>query len=159
MNSIELKNVTKRLKGNTVLDDITFTFESGNIYGLYGRNASGKTMLLRAIAGLIYPNSGEVRIHDDDVGVGLEELVLLELAVVGVDDGEGAAGCVRGGDGGADDHGSSRLVGHGLGRVKYLAASDAHHDVAAGPLHDGRDAVDLLPGALAVEDLKLTAGL
>ena len=28
MNSIELKNVTKRLKGNTVLDDITFTFES-----------------------------------------------------------------------------------------------------------------------------------
>ena len=45
MNSIELKNVTKRLKGNTVLDDITFTFESGNIYGLYGRNASGKTML------------------------------------------------------------------------------------------------------------------
>ena len=49
MNSIELKNVTKRLKGNTVLDDITFTFESGNIYGLYGRNASGKTMLLRAI--------------------------------------------------------------------------------------------------------------
>ena len=46
MNSIELKNVTKRLKGNTVLDDITFTFESGNIYGLYGRNASGKTMLL-----------------------------------------------------------------------------------------------------------------
>ena len=45
MNSIELKNVTKRLKGNTVLDDITFTFESGSIYGLYGRNASGKTML------------------------------------------------------------------------------------------------------------------
>ena len=63
MNSIELKNVTKKLKGNTVLDDITFTFESGNIYGLYGRNASGKTMLLRAIAGLIYPNSGEVRIE------------------------------------------------------------------------------------------------
>ena len=28
MNSIELKNVTKRLKGNTVLDDVTFTFES-----------------------------------------------------------------------------------------------------------------------------------
>ena len=47
MNSIELKNVTKRLKGNTVLDDVTFTFESGSIYGLYGRNASGKTMLLR----------------------------------------------------------------------------------------------------------------
>ena len=63
MNSIELKNVTKRLKGNTVLDDVSFNFESGSIYGLYGRNASGKTMLLRAIAGLIYPNSGEVRIE------------------------------------------------------------------------------------------------
>ena len=31
MNSIELKNVTKRLKGNTVLDDVTFTFESGKV--------------------------------------------------------------------------------------------------------------------------------
>ena len=64
MNSIKLKNVTKRLKGNTVLDDVTFTFESGNIYGLYGRNASGKTMLLRAIASLIYPNSGEIKIKE-----------------------------------------------------------------------------------------------
>ena len=87
MNSIELKNVTKRLKGNTVLDDVTFTFESGNIYGLYGRNASGKTMLLRAIAGLIYPNSGEVRIegkilHKDisfpeSMGIIIERMELL----------------------------------------------------------------------------------
>ena len=70
MNSIELKNVTKRLKGNTVLDDVSFNFESGSIYGLYGRNASGKTMLLRAIAGLIYPNSDEVRIEGEDSAQG-----------------------------------------------------------------------------------------
>lgn len=36
------------------------TMESGKIYGLFGRNGSGKTMLLRLIAGLIHPSSGQV---------------------------------------------------------------------------------------------------
>lgn len=62
---IEVKDVTKRFKDKTVLDRINYTFESGKIYGLCGVNGSGKTMLLRAISGLIKPTSGEVIIHSD----------------------------------------------------------------------------------------------
>ena len=50
---IQLQNVTKRIKENTVLDNVSYTFKSGFVYGLYGQNGSGKTMLLRAISGLI----------------------------------------------------------------------------------------------------------
>lgn len=59
---IKFNNYTKVLKKKTVLDNINYTFNSGHIYGLYGRNGSGKTMLLRAIAGLIYPTYGQVEI-------------------------------------------------------------------------------------------------
>lgn len=57
---IEIKNYTKKMKKREVLRDITYTFQDGKIYGLYGRNGSGKTMLLRAICGLIFPTSGEI---------------------------------------------------------------------------------------------------
>ncbi len=63
---IKVESLTKTIKGRTILDNIIFTFENGTIYGLYGRNGSGKTMLLRAIAGLIYPTSGKI-IFDDKV--------------------------------------------------------------------------------------------
>lgn len=63
---IKVESLTKTIKGRTILDNINFTFENGTIYGLYGRNGSGKTMLLRAIAGLIYPTSGKI-IFDDKV--------------------------------------------------------------------------------------------
>lgn len=57
---VEVKNYSKKLKGRNVLDNVSYKFEGGNIYGLYGRNGSGKTMLMRAVAGLIFPTSGEV---------------------------------------------------------------------------------------------------
>ena len=38
--------------------------ESGKIYGMCGRNGSGKTMLMRAISGLINPNEGYVKIDE-----------------------------------------------------------------------------------------------
>ena len=55
---VELKNVSKRLNDVTVLEDISLTLESGTIYGLKGKNGCGKTMLMRMMAGLIYPTSG-----------------------------------------------------------------------------------------------------
>ncbi|MCO7128259.1 ATP-binding cassette domain-containing protein [Sporolactobacillus shoreicorticis] len=57
---IELSNYSKVIKRRTVLDHVNCIFYSGNIYGLYGRNGSGKTMLLRAISGLIYGTHGKV---------------------------------------------------------------------------------------------------
>lgn len=61
---IQIKNFTKTIKKKMILDNINYTFQDGTIYGLYGRNGSGKTMLLRAIAGLIFPTEGEIQIDD-----------------------------------------------------------------------------------------------
>ena len=87
MNKLIINHVTKMLKKIKVLDDVTVEFDNGRIYGLYGRNGSGKTMLLRAIAGLIFPDKGEIRINgkrllDDidfpaDMGVIIEHTSLL----------------------------------------------------------------------------------
>lgn len=57
---IEIKNYTKVLKGKTVLEQINLSMEQGKIYGIQGHNGCGKTMLLRAISGLIKATEGEV---------------------------------------------------------------------------------------------------
>lgn len=57
---IELKNISKKFKDNYVLKDINLIFQEGNIYGIYGRNGSGKTVLLKIISGLYVPTTGEV---------------------------------------------------------------------------------------------------
>ncbi|MFJ7471455.1 ATP-binding cassette domain-containing protein [Peribacillus frigoritolerans] len=64
MTKIRISSLHKKMKKKTLLNDINYEFNSGKIYGLYGRNGSGKTMLLRAIAGLIMPSSGEIAIDE-----------------------------------------------------------------------------------------------
>ncbi|MBD5096062.1 MAG: ATP-binding cassette domain-containing protein [Lachnospiraceae bacterium] len=65
---IELKNVTKVINRNVVLDDISYSFEGGSVYGLSGKNGCGKSMLMRCIAGLIYAEKGIVKINEDILG-------------------------------------------------------------------------------------------
>lgn len=60
MSRIELQDVSKKIKGVYILQNITADFDSKKIYGLIGENGSGKSMLLRLIAGLIIPEKGEV---------------------------------------------------------------------------------------------------
>ena len=84
---VEITALTKELKKKMVLNQISVSFDQGRIYGLYGRNGCGKTMLLRAIAGLIYPTSGKIivggkELHRDisfpeSVGVIIENTSLL----------------------------------------------------------------------------------
>ena len=57
---IEIKELTKVLSGNKVVDNVNITMESGKVYGLCGYNGCGKTMLMRLIAGLIIPTTGSV---------------------------------------------------------------------------------------------------
>ena len=68
MAEIVLDHVTKKIHGSTVVDDISISFAPGVVSGLKGVNGSGKTMLMRLIAGLIYPTSGEVRIDGKVIG-------------------------------------------------------------------------------------------
>lgn len=59
---IRLKGVTKKIKQDILLDNISLEFQGGNVYGLQGKNGSGKTMLMRAICGLITLSDGEIDI-------------------------------------------------------------------------------------------------
>ena len=65
MQRIILENVSKVIRNVEVLNDINLSFEKGKIYGLKGYNGSGKTMLLRMIAGIIQPTEGTVSVDDE----------------------------------------------------------------------------------------------
>ena len=69
---IQLKHVRKAFGREEVLRDVSATFESGQIHGLIGRNGSGKTVLLKCIAGLIPPDGGVIRVDGKRVGVDIE---------------------------------------------------------------------------------------
>ncbi|MEC1624365.1 ABC transporter ATP-binding protein [Bacillus mojavensis] len=65
---IECKNIVKKLKGNHVLDDISFSIKENEFVVLRGHNGSGKTMILRAIAGLLTLTKGEVSVNGLVIG-------------------------------------------------------------------------------------------
>lgn len=80
MHTIEVKNYSKRIKQASILENISMVLESGNIYGLIGRNGSGKTMLLRALARLISPTSGTILF--DGIDMSKAEVIKLRSGIV-----------------------------------------------------------------------------
>ena len=62
---VEMVDYCKTIARVPVLDHINVRFEDGRIYGLKGKNGSGKTMLLRAMCGLIRPTSGQLLIDGE----------------------------------------------------------------------------------------------
>ena len=65
---VEVKNFKKILKGNVILSDINLKLYKGKVYGFKGKNGSGKSMLFRAISGLIKPTEGEVIVNGKKIG-------------------------------------------------------------------------------------------
>lgn len=61
---ININNLSKKANGLDILKNISVKFKEGNIYGIVGRNGSGKTMLFKAICGLINPTDGEVYVFN-----------------------------------------------------------------------------------------------
>ena len=70
--SIIFENVTKTIRGKTVLQGVTLSIEAGRVTGLRGINGSGKTMLLRLLAGLIHPTEGRITIDGKTLGTDME---------------------------------------------------------------------------------------
>lgn len=69
---IRIENAVKRYGRSTVLDDVSLRFEKGGIHGLIGRNGSGKTVLLKCIAGLCPLTSGHIWVRGREVGRDVE---------------------------------------------------------------------------------------
>ena len=69
---IALKHVRKTFGREEVLRDVSANFGRGMIHGLVGRNGSGKTVLLKLIAGLMAPDGGVIRVNGKRIGVDIE---------------------------------------------------------------------------------------
>ncbi len=68
-NAIILENVSKKLGGRQVLNKVSFTIETGDIFGYLGPNGAGKTTTIRILLGLMTPNSGRVTVLGKNVSV------------------------------------------------------------------------------------------
>lgn len=66
---IQLKNINKSYGRQQVLKDLCVNFAKGKIHGIIGRNGSGKTQMFKVIAGYVLPDSGEVLVDGQKIGV------------------------------------------------------------------------------------------
>lgn len=57
---IKVENICKKIKNNEIIKNISYQFDCGKIYGLYGRNGSGKTVFLKLLSGFYKLDSGSV---------------------------------------------------------------------------------------------------
>ena len=64
---ISVKDVSREMKSNIILNNINLQFESGKIYGLCGHNGSGKSTLAKHINALLAPSDGTIWVDGMDV--------------------------------------------------------------------------------------------
>ena len=62
---IKVNELSKKYNAENVIDDLSFTLESGTIYGLIGSNGSGKTTLIKCLTGIYRPDKGEVTLDNN----------------------------------------------------------------------------------------------
>lgn len=61
---LQTRNLTKKYKNQTALDNINVNIKKGDIYGLIGKNGAGKTTLMKIICGLIHSSHGDIKIFE-----------------------------------------------------------------------------------------------
>ncbi|MBS4220381.1 ABC transporter ATP-binding protein [Bacillus sp. FJAT-49711] len=79
---VELKNVTKTIRGKKIIDDLSFEVKEGEVFGFLGPNGAGKTTTIRMIVGLIGITSGEIAICGKNVVKDYEEAIKHVGAIV-----------------------------------------------------------------------------
>ena len=62
----------KRFGTDTVLKDVSRSFERGRIHGIVGNNGSGKTVLMKCICGFLIPDGGSITVNGERVGVDVD---------------------------------------------------------------------------------------
>jgi ABC-2 type transport system ATP-binding protein len=66
-NSIEAEGLTKRFKNFVAVDDITFSVQKGEFFGILGPNGAGKTTTIRMLTGVLRPDKGRINIDGIDL--------------------------------------------------------------------------------------------
>ncbi|HVT44632.1 MAG TPA: ABC transporter ATP-binding protein [Thermoanaerobaculia bacterium] len=66
------ENLTKQIKGRTIVDSVSFRLQPGEVFGFLGPNGAGKTTTIRMLVGLIRPTAGRVQICGHDIERELE---------------------------------------------------------------------------------------
>ncbi|MCI8717402.1 MAG: ABC transporter ATP-binding protein [Lachnospiraceae bacterium] len=79
--SLVAKNVCKYIRGIPILENINLEMNNGIIYGFVGRNGSGKTMLFRALSGLMKISEGSVEYNGKILGKDIKVLPDLGLLI------------------------------------------------------------------------------
>ncbi len=64
---LRTENLVKRYRNRTVVKDVSFEVEQGEIAGLLGPNGAGKTTSFYMVVGLIQPNEGKIFLDDEDI--------------------------------------------------------------------------------------------
>lgn len=64
---IEVVNVSKEIKNNNILNEINMKFNEGKIYGLIGKNGSGKSVFLKVLCGFYRPTEGKILVDGADI--------------------------------------------------------------------------------------------
>jgi ABC-2 type transport system ATP-binding protein len=64
---VEVRNLTKKYDGHIAVDDISFSIETGKIYGFLGPNGAGKSTTMNIIAGCLAATAGQVLIEGHDI--------------------------------------------------------------------------------------------
>ncbi|MGC2614753.1 MAG: ABC transporter ATP-binding protein [Terracidiphilus sp.] len=73
--AVAVQNVDKSFGAQTVLNGVSLSVTRGETLAVLGRSGTGKSVLLRMIVGLEKPDSGQIRIHDEDIaGLALDQL-------------------------------------------------------------------------------------
>ncbi|MDQ0245017.1 ABC-2 type transport system ATP-binding protein [Bacillus fengqiuensis] len=61
--ALEIRNATKKIGKKTIIDDVSFNVEKGEVFGLLGPNGAGKTTIIRMIVGLMNMTSGDIFVN------------------------------------------------------------------------------------------------
>jgi ABC-2 type transport system ATP-binding protein len=72
---VEIQNVTKTIKGRTIIDSLSFNVNKGEVFGFLGPNGAGKTTTIRMIVGLIGMTTGDIKILGHSIKTDFEQAI------------------------------------------------------------------------------------
>jgi ABC-2 type transport system ATP-binding protein len=79
---LQLRNVTKRIGGKTIIDRLSFDVPKGEVFGFLGPNGAGKTTTIRMMVGLMKITEGEIFIDGQSITSSFEDAIVKVGAIV-----------------------------------------------------------------------------